>query len=114
MVTEKVLAAGEAQMAATTAAMRGSKRHVVPGKALNVDACARVLMSFGEVRAIEERPDMTSLIPESIFSWVSRISTLMPLRDPNDDDDEEEEKEDDHEADDDREPAVIREPDKDD
>ena len=56
---------------------------------------------------------MTSLIPESIFTWVSRIGTLMPPRDPNDDDDEEEEKEDDHEADEDREPAVIREPDED-
>jgi hypothetical protein len=56
---------------------------------------------------------MTSLIPESIFTWVRRIGTLMPPRDPNDDDDEEEEKEDDHEADEDREPAVIREPDED-
>jgi hypothetical protein len=34
MVTEKVLAAGEAQMAAATAAMLGHKDHVVAGKAL--------------------------------------------------------------------------------
>jgi hypothetical protein len=33
MVTEKILAAGEAQMAA---AMRGHKKHVVAGKAINV------------------------------------------------------------------------------
>jgi hypothetical protein len=53
---------------------------------------------------------MTSLIPESIFTWVSPVGTLLPPRDPNDDDDEEEE-DDDHEAEEDREPAVIREPD---
>ena len=35
MVTEKILAAGEAQMSAATAAMRGHKKHVVAGKALN-------------------------------------------------------------------------------
>jgi hypothetical protein len=40
---------------------------------------------------------MTSLIPESIFTWVSLVGTLLPPRDPNDDDDEEEE-DDDHEA----------------
>jgi hypothetical protein len=34
MVSEKVLAAGEAQAAATAAAMRGSKSHVVAGKVL--------------------------------------------------------------------------------
>jgi hypothetical protein len=60
---------------------------------------------------INGRPDMTSLIPESIFTWVSLIGTLAPPRYPNDDDDEEE-KEDDHGADED-EPAVIREPDED-
>jgi hypothetical protein len=54
---------------------------------------------------------MTSLIPESIFTWVNLVGTLVPPRDPNDDDDEEEEEDDDHEADEDREPAVIREPD---
>ncbi len=36
MVTEKILAAGEAQVAAAAAAMRGHKKHVVAGKALNV------------------------------------------------------------------------------
>jgi hypothetical protein len=36
MVTEKILAAGEAQMGAPTAAMRGHKKHVVVGKAVNV------------------------------------------------------------------------------
>lgn len=36
MVTEKMLAAGEAQMAATMATIRGHKNHVVAGKALNV------------------------------------------------------------------------------
>ena len=56
---------------------------------------------------------MTSLIPGSIFTWVSLVGTLVPPRDPNDDDDEEEEEDDDHEADEDREPAVIREPDED-
>ena len=56
---------------------------------------------------------MTLLIPESIFTWVSLVGTLVPPRDPNDDDDEEEEEHDDHEADEDREPAVIREPDED-
>jgi hypothetical protein len=65
-----------------------------------------------EHRAIKGRPDMISLIPESIFTWVSLVGTLVPPRDPNDDDDEEEE-DDDHEADEDREPAVIREPDED-
>ena len=35
MVTEKILAAGEAQLAAAAAAMRGRKKHVVAGKALN-------------------------------------------------------------------------------
>jgi hypothetical protein len=34
MVTEKILAAGEAQMAATMAAMNGHKKHVVADKAL--------------------------------------------------------------------------------
>ena len=36
MVTEKILAAGEAQVRAAAAAMRGHKKHVVAGKALNV------------------------------------------------------------------------------
>ena len=36
MVTEKVLAACEAQIAAAMAAMRGHKEHVIAGKALNV------------------------------------------------------------------------------
>jgi hypothetical protein len=36
MVTEKVLAAGEAQTAAAMAAMRGHKEHVIAAKALNV------------------------------------------------------------------------------
>jgi hypothetical protein len=36
MVTEKMLAAGEAQMAAAAATVRGAKNHVVAGKALNV------------------------------------------------------------------------------
>jgi len=36
MVTEKILATGEAQLAAAAAAMRGRKKHVVAGKALNV------------------------------------------------------------------------------
>jgi hypothetical protein len=35
MVTEKILAAGEAQMSSATAALRGHKKHVVAGKALN-------------------------------------------------------------------------------
>jgi hypothetical protein len=34
MVTEKIVAAGEAQVAAATAIMRGRKEHVVAGKAL--------------------------------------------------------------------------------
>ena len=62
--------------------------------------------------AIKGRPDIISLIPESIFTWVSLLGTPVPPRDPNDDDGDEEE-EDDHEADEDREPAVIREPDED-
>ena len=53
---------------------------------------------------------MTPLIPESIFTWVSLVGTLVPPRDPSDDDDKEEEEDDDHEANEDREPAVIREP----
>jgi hypothetical protein len=53
---------------------------------------------------------MTSLIPDSILTWMSLVDTLVPPRDPNDD---EEEEDDDHEADEDREPAVIREPDED-
>jgi hypothetical protein len=36
MVTEKALAACEAQMAAVTAALRGDKEHVIAGKALSV------------------------------------------------------------------------------
>ncbi len=56
---------------------------------------------------------MTSLIAESIFTWVSLVGTLVPPQDSNDDDDEEEGEDDDHEADEDREPAVIREPDED-
>jgi hypothetical protein len=36
MVTEKILAAGKSQMTAAAAAMRGLKKHVVAGKALNV------------------------------------------------------------------------------
>ncbi len=36
MVTEKILAAGEAQMTAAAATMRGHKKHVVAVKALNV------------------------------------------------------------------------------
>ena len=36
MVTEKIVAAGEAHVAAAAAAMRGHKKHVVAGKALNV------------------------------------------------------------------------------
>jgi hypothetical protein len=35
MVVEKVLAAGEAQAATTVATMRGHKKHVVAGQALN-------------------------------------------------------------------------------
>jgi hypothetical protein len=35
MVVEKVLAAGEAQAAATAATIRGHKKHVIAGKALN-------------------------------------------------------------------------------
>jgi hypothetical protein len=37
MVVEKVLAAGEAQAAATVATMRGHKKHVIAGKALNAN-----------------------------------------------------------------------------
>ena len=72
-----------------------------------------MLTSSVEARAIKGRPDITSLIPDSIFTWMSLVGTLVPPRDPNDDDAEEEKKEDDHEADEDREPAVIREPDED-
>jgi hypothetical protein len=36
MLTEKMLAAGEAQVAATTAVMKGHKEHVVAGKTLAV------------------------------------------------------------------------------
>jgi hypothetical protein len=72
-----------------------------------------MLTSSVEIRAIEGRPDMTSLIPESIFTWESLVGTPVPPRDPNDDDDEEEEDHD-HGVDEDREPAVIREPDQDD
>jgi hypothetical protein len=83
------------------------------GRLLDRVCRARVLTSSVEARAIKGRPDMTSLIPESIFTWVNLVGTLVPPRDPNDDDDEEEEEDDDHEADEDREPAVIREPDED-
>ena len=83
------------------------------GRLLDRVCRARVLTSSVEARAIKGGPDMTSLIPESIFTWVNLVGTLVPPRDPNDDDDEEEEEDDDHEADEDREPAVIREPDED-
>jgi hypothetical protein len=36
MVTEKILAAGEAQVTTVAPAMRGQKKHVVAGNALNV------------------------------------------------------------------------------
>jgi hypothetical protein len=36
MVMEKILAAGEAQATAAASAMRGRKKHLVVGKALNV------------------------------------------------------------------------------
>jgi hypothetical protein len=36
MVTEKILAAGEAQMAGATAVMRGQKEHIAAGNALEV------------------------------------------------------------------------------
>jgi hypothetical protein len=36
MVSEKILAAGEAQAAAVMAAMRGHKEHVIASRALNV------------------------------------------------------------------------------
>ena len=78
------------------------------GRLLDRVCRARVLTSSVEARAIKGRPDMTSLIPESIFTWVNLVGTLVPPRDPNDDDDEEEEEDDDHEADEDREPAVSR------
>jgi hypothetical protein len=57
-----------------------------------------------------EKPGMTPRISESIFTWHSLISRMMPPRDPNDNDDEEEEED---EEDENREPAVIREPDDD-
>ena len=37
MVMEKILAAGEAQATAAASAMHGRKKHLVVGKALNVD-----------------------------------------------------------------------------
>jgi hypothetical protein len=52
---------------------------------------AGVLMSSVETRAIEGKPDMTSLFPESILTWESLAGTPAPPRDPNDEDDEEEE-----------------------
>jgi hypothetical protein len=55
---------------------------------------------------------MTPCDPQSIFTWQSLISVMVPPRDPNDDDDEDEDENDD-EADEDREPPVIREPDED-
>jgi hypothetical protein len=36
MVTEKILAAGEAQTAAVAAALRGDKEHVIANKALGI------------------------------------------------------------------------------
>jgi len=45
--------------------------------------------------------------------WPSRVVGVLPPRDPNDDDDADDDEEED-EADGDREPAVIREPDKED
>jgi hypothetical protein len=36
MVGEKILAAGEAQVTAAAAAMRGRRKHVIVGKALNI------------------------------------------------------------------------------
>jgi hypothetical protein len=54
---------------------------------------------------------MIDVIPESGSTGFSFVSDPMPPRDPNNDDDEEEEE--DGEEDEDREPAVIREPDKD-
>jgi hypothetical protein len=56
---------------------------------------------------------MTPCNPQSIFTWQSLISVMVPPRDPNDDDEDEDEDEDDDEADEDREPPVIREPDED-
>jgi len=49
---------------------------------------------------------------DNIFPWQSLISIAAPPRDPYDDDEDEEENDND-EADEDREPPVIREPDKD-
>ena len=51
---------------------------------------------------------MTPRISDSVSAW---LGNTVPPRDPDDDNDEEEEE--DGEEDEDREPAVIREPDKD-
>ena len=54
---------------------------------------------------------MTPRIPDTVSAWLELIDNTVPPRDPDDDNDEEEEE--DGEEDEDREPAVIREPDKD-
>src|ERR1700730_886629 len=56
-----------------------------------------------------ERPDMSPRISESPFTWLSLTGISVPPRNPNNNNGEDEE----DEEDDKREPAVIREPDKD-
>ena len=62
---------------------------------------------------------MTQRIPENFSAAEWRLSTIMgntmPPRDPNDDDDadEDEDNDNDTEPDDEREPPIVREPDKD-
>jgi hypothetical protein len=60
---------------------------------------------------IQWEADMTPRIPDTVSAWLELIDNTVPPRDSDDDDDEEEEE--DGEEDEDREPAVIREPDKD-
>ena len=56
--------------------------------------------------------DVTAPISESDWNWLNLVGDMVPPRDP-DDDNEDDDEEDDSEDDDDDEPAVIREPDKD-
>jgi hypothetical protein len=56
---------------------------------------------------------MTLRTFETVFIWLGVAGNTIPPRDPNDDADDDEEEDDDAEADEDLDPAVIREPDKD-
>ena len=61
----------------------------------------------------EQEADMIPRVVESPFTWQSLAEMQMPPRVPNNTDDQEDDDEKEEEEDEKREPAVIREPDKD-